>query len=88
MVKLSKQNLYVADTLQRTPLCSGHHFKIPIDVSPRSDLPIADTSTNVSKKKSYQKFLYILFQIVFHMFFKFFFDFILFLSQFTAFSGP
>ena len=72
--------------MQRT-LYSGHLSVADIILisrlifTPRSDLPIADTSKNESKKNSYKKFLYILFQTVFYIFFKFLFYFVYFIFE-------
>ena len=39
LVKLSQQNLYVADTLQGTPLYGGHHFEVLIGFFPYNGPP-------------------------------------------------
>ena len=53
-VKLSYENLYVAETLWRTPLYSGPHFNVPIDITTlEMKSLIADTPT----KKYYKTFL-------------------------------
>ena len=45
-VKLSYENLYVAETLWRTPLYSGRHFNVPNDITTlEMKSLIADTPT-------------------------------------------